>query len=107
MPRSDKVCTDNEEGAHMSVDRMTRRGLAATVSTVTTLGLTLWWASPAGAASQRSTTSAGNGYIIMIHATFEPHSHPMLDHTNTGTTTADQGRNGRSERLGSDRRDAR
>lgn len=77
----------------MSADRLTRRGLA-TVTTVTVLGLALWSTSPAGAAIPHSKRSAGNGYLLMVHATFEPHSHPLVDQTNTGETGPDQGKTG-------------
>jgi hypothetical protein len=84
-----------------------------TASTLLGLAPSQAWASrglPSGSgtsASQRSVTQnstipthvaragstghgAGNGYVLMIHSTFEPHSTPAVDRTLTGNGLADQ-----------------
>jgi hypothetical protein len=64
-----------------------------------------------GSASQKSATQnttiptlvgragsagngAGNGYVLMIHSTFEPHSNPAVDGAETGNGLADQAKTG-------------
>lgn len=37
---------------------------------------------------------AGNGYLLMIHSTFEPHGHEAVDRAQTGRTLVDQTRTG-------------
>jgi hypothetical protein len=64
------------------------------VSALTVVGLGPLPASPAGAAVRASKASAGNGYIIMIHSTFEPHGHPVVDGINSGRKLVDQLRTG-------------
>jgi hypothetical protein len=75
------------------IRKMASVGIAI-VSALTLLGLTPLPASPAGAAIHASKASAGNGYLIMIHSTFEPHGHPVVDGTNTGRPLVDQLRTG-------------
>jgi hypothetical protein len=43
-------------------------------------------------ASERAAraASAGNGVILMVHSTFEPHSHEALDDAQTGSVPVDQ-----------------
>jgi hypothetical protein len=45
------------------------------------------WGDPGPAA-------AGPGYVIMIHSTAEPHSHPVADNARSGNVTVDQAKTG-------------
>ena len=47
-----------------------------------------------GNAAVPEAASAGNGYILMIHSTFEPDGYPHVDGADTGSRMANQSREG-------------
>jgi hypothetical protein len=55
------------------------------------------WATPM---SETGAGSAGNGYVLMIHSTFEPHSHPVVDGAESGNGQFDQAKTGTTYATG-------
>jgi hypothetical protein len=53
-----------------------------------------------GLTPARAEAMAGDGYVLMIHATFEPHSHQMVDGAESGNVLVDQGKTGTTYATG-------
>jgi hypothetical protein len=58
------------------------------------LTLALLVLSPLSRWRRDALAAAGPGYVLQIHSTAEPHSHPLLDGAQTGSLPADQAKTG-------------
>lgn len=70
-----------------------RRTESRAASLILLLTLTMWLL-PQTTGRRPEAAAASPGYVLMIHATVEPHSHPALEEAKTGNERLDQTRSG-------------